>query len=186
MLASYSSEIEDARLHRLFHATCLSLGIAWKLAVSVLALAIMTSIVAGPAAPSDRLAADATQRLRVKEYENHVRVATQLPAGHNTLRVELVDPHGTKHLTLTYGKERLISSFTNNNHLMRIGYTVTHDGGEVLNIRTPGADYRVGVHATGDSYVLVEDSTKNRTPLGHLHVSPEGKRVPTSENPNHH
>ncbi|AGA30204.1 hypothetical protein [Singulisphaera acidiphila] len=180
MNAFYVSEIKNARQNQLFEATRISLGIAWKLTVSALVLAIILGWVKGPT-QSEKRSWEAPQPVKVEKIENHYRVITQLPPGHESLRIELIDPLGQKHLLLTYGKDGIINSSTHYKKSMRIGYAIVRGIGETVNIRTPGADYQVRLHESGHSYVTVEALTKDRTRLGHIRVSPKGEQQPISD-----
>lgn len=181
MNAFYVSEIKNASQNQLYEATRISLGIAWKLTVSALVLAIILGWIAGPTAQSEKRSWEAPQPVKVEKIENHYRVITQLPPGQESLRIELIDPRGQKHLSLTYGKDGIINSSTHYKKSIRIGYSINRGIGETVNIRTPGADFQVGLHESGYSYVTVDAATKDRTRLGDIQVSPKGELEPISD-----
>lgn len=188
----YAPEIEKARQDRILNVIRVSLGIAWKSIVTALALAIVLGMVAGPTAQSGRSTLEAAQPVRVEKDENCYRVVTQIPPGQDTLQIELIDPPGRKHLKLVYGKHGIVHFYTIQSDSiaaplpgsLRIGYAVTPEGGEVVNTRTPGAYYSVGLHRSGHSYVLVESTAKERTRLGHIRISPEGEPQPANDDTN--
>src|SRR4051794_1442735 len=100
MNQSYSSEIEKVVLNHILFAARFSLGIAWKLTVSALAVAIVVGMTAGPAAQSGSPSLNEAHPVRVEREDNIFRILTQVPSGKDDLLIELVDPRGKKYLHL--------------------------------------------------------------------------------------
>lgn len=165
------------------HAACTSLGIAWKLAVSAFALAIILGMVAEPAAHSGKPSSAESHPIRLERTGNLCRILTQLPAGKDSLEMELFDPRGKKSFYLLYGKDGIMNFYSSNCDRVFTGYTTRPGGGERVHIRTPATLYSVGLHSNGDSNVLVTTRGIERKPLGEIRVSPNGTRQPDREKP---
>ncbi|SIO01807.1 hypothetical protein SAMN05444166_2057 [Singulisphaera sp. GP187] len=169
---------------QLFYATRMSLGLAWKLTVLAFALAIVLGMMAGPAAQSERQALEQSFPVRVEKEENHYKIMTQVPAGNDSLHLEVIDPLGKKHFSLVYDKNGIAHSFTQNTKLIHVGFYNTNDGNESVSIRTPKTFYAIRAQASGSSNVVAETRSAVRRTLGEIWVSPEGERLPSGDDAN--
>lgn len=184
MINSFDQEIGNTKYDQLFYATRMSLGLAWKLTVLAFALAIVLGMMAGPAAQSERQALDQSYPVRVEKEENHYKVITQVPAGNETLHIEVIDPLGKKHLSLVYSKNGIAHSFTQDTKLIHVGFYNSNDGNESVSIRTPKTFYTLRAQASGSSNVTAEARSVTRRMLGEIWVSPEGERLPSHDDTN--
>lgn len=122
MNPSSDFEIVRPKLDHLLSATGMSLKIAWKLTVSVLALAIVLGMLAGPTVQSESPSQKASDPVRVEGKEDCFRVITQLPTEGDTLKIELADTPNKLQMHLIYDKNGINHFFTVNHKLINIGY----------------------------------------------------------------
>jgi hypothetical protein len=180
MNRSFASEIEGAILDQVLSAMRTALGIAWKLAVSALAVAVVLSMAAGPSARSEKLPLSEQPPVMVKGEGNQYRVFTQIPSDKELLHVDLVDPAGKQHLHLTYNSKGLFYFFTSRAERFQLGYLLRPGGEEVASVRTPTAQYAVDLQTSGESGVVVNEPVYQHR-LGEIWITPEGKLRPPRE-----
>jgi hypothetical protein len=177
MNRTFTSEIERASLDHVLSAARMTLGIAWKLAISALAVAIVLGMVAGRSARSEKPSLDDPAPVVVKGEGNHYRIFTQIPSDKELLHVELIDPVGKRHLNLTYHRKGLSHFFTSRAERFQLGYLARTGGEEIASVRTPLAHYSVDLLTGGESGVVV-NSPGYQQRLGEIWITPEGKRRP--------
>lgn len=178
MNQSFVFATKRAVLDQILNSTRQCLEIAWKITVFTLALIILIEITVGPGTQSEHLSSQEPQPVRVERTENLVRIHTRLPAGKDTLQVDLIDPLGRKHLHLAYGVNGLTHWFTPNPTGFHLGYVKQPGGGEAFNIRVPRASYSIGLESSGESRVTVVDPLANQRLIGEILVSSDGKLRP--------
>jgi hypothetical protein len=180
MNRSFASDIEGAILDQILNAARTTAGIAWKLTVSVLSVAIIVGMVAGPSARSEKPSLDEQAPVKVKGEGNKYRLFTQIPSDQGLLHLELVDPVGKQHLHLTYNRTGLSYFFTSRGERFQLGYTTTPGGEERASVRTTSADYTIDLQASGESGVVVVAPASPEN-VGEIWISPEGKIRPPRE-----
>lgn len=154
--------------------TCKSLDLSWKLSVASIAVAICLRAPIPTELEAEWCASETVQPVTIESTAQNARISTQLPQGKDTLQIVICDPLGKEYLHLIYGPRGISNYYTMEPDYLHFGYHISSAYDESINIRTPGAFYRVVQEQCGNSSVTVESNTNPRRRISHLQITDSG------------